>query len=589
MSNISEMAKRAATGDNAAFESFYEQTKGGVWFTCINLLKNEENAKDIMQDTYIAAFENLGTLTDFSGVQRWLNKIAANKCKNYIKSKSTSALAEDSEELLENIPDDKILPEEYVLDAAKRKIIMDIIKRSLSEEQYRTIILYYFDEMTAAEIAELMDCHEKTVLYRLKVARAKIKEEVMRYEDQNEDKLRAVVFVPTLTRLFRIEAENTPVPNVPLDLRIPPNTQNIVPSDQATAAVKTGGKAMLNSLKAKIIVGACAVAVVGGGITAGVIIAKNAKPESISATSSGGASLEQSIAHVNAPEPVLSDWEYEEIEGGVSITKYNGNLEYLVVPAKLGGEKVLEIGDGSVWDYVLHDYGEDSDITEIELPDGMTRLGYLAFAQLTKLKTVNIPDSVTSFGDGLFMGCFALESVTFPEGITELNSTFYECTSLSEFKIPESAERLYATFENCGKLTSIVIPENVTNIDAAFENCTGLTEVIFAGNKLPSIGNRTFCGCTALENIALPDGVETIDMYTFCGCTSLKKVTLPAGLEEIRESAFENCTSLTSLAIPDSVTKIDRTAFNGCTSIQVSYKGSVYDYEHLGELYELFN
>ncbi|MDE6728183.1 MAG: sigma-70 family RNA polymerase sigma factor, partial [Oscillospiraceae bacterium] len=216
MSNIRELAEKAAGGDGKAFDELYEMTKNGVWFTCKKLLKNEENAKDVMQDTYLAAFENFGSLTDFGGIQSWLNKIAANKCKNYIKSKTNIALAENSEELLENIPDDRLLPEEYVTDMAKRRIIMDIIERSLSEDQYRTIILYYLDEMTAAEIAELMDCHEKTVLYRLKVARLKIKEEVMRYEEENKDKLHGIVFVPTLTRLFRIEAENISVPNVPI-------------------------------------------------------------------------------------------------------------------------------------------------------------------------------------------------------------------------------------------------------------------------------------------------------------------------------------------------------------------------------------
>ena len=132
MSEIKELAEKAANGDRKAFDRLYEQTRSGVWFTCISLLKNEENAKDVMQETYITAFEKLGTLEDLGGIQSWLNKIAANKCKNYIRTISNSHLAENGEELLENIPDDKLIPEEYVTDMAKRKIIMDIIERSLS-------------------------------------------------------------------------------------------------------------------------------------------------------------------------------------------------------------------------------------------------------------------------------------------------------------------------------------------------------------------------------------------------------------------------------------------------------------------------
>ena len=281
MSDVKELARRAASGDQKAFEGLYEQTKSGVWFTCMGLLRNEENAKDIMQETYITALEKLSSLPNFDGIQNWLNRVAANKCRDYLRASSLRQPAEESEEMLDGIPDDALFPEEYVMDKAKRAIIMDIIENKLSEVQSRTIILYYFDELTASEIAELMDCHEKTVLYRLKTARAKIKEEVIKYEDKNKDKLHAVVPIPLLTLLLRTEAENTLVPqnivrfeNIFLESRS-------VPVNSAANAANTGGKTMLNTLKAKIIAGACAAVVVGGGVTAGVLISNNSnkKPE----------------------------------------------------------------------------------------------------------------------------------------------------------------------------------------------------------------------------------------------------------------------------------------------------------------------
>lgn len=282
MSDIKELARQAANGDKKAFESLYEQTKSGVWFTCMGLLRNEENAKDIMQDTYLTLFEKLPALTNFDGIQGWLNKVAANKCRDYLRSSSNRPTAEESEEIIENISDDALFPEEYVMDKAKRAIIMDIIENKLSEVQSRTIILYYFDELTVAEIAELTDCHEKTVQYRLKTARLKIKEEVMRYEEENKDKLYAVLPIPLLTLLLRAEADNTFVPhNIVSFERTFPNPRN-APDNSAAAAANTGGKTMLNSLKAKIIAGACAAVVVGGGVTAGVLIANNSKDNTIS-------------------------------------------------------------------------------------------------------------------------------------------------------------------------------------------------------------------------------------------------------------------------------------------------------------------
>lgn len=288
MDCMEELAIKAAKGDKAAFDRLYTLTRSGVWYTCISLLKNEENAKDIMQDTYLTAYEKLAELRNPASVQSWLNRIAANKCRNYLTAWENKAAAEDGEEILEDIPDDLLLPDEYVTDKAKRKIIMDIIRDVLSEEQYRTVVLYYFDEMNAAEIAQLMGCHEKTVLYRLKTARMKIKEGVMRYEKENKDKLYGVIPVVFLARLLKAEADNpsatVPAPDLPSPLtsqQMQPSQPSPQPNEDSfkasqkhmAKAVKNGGKRMFNSLKSKIIIGACAASVTVG--TAAAVIAVN--------------------------------------------------------------------------------------------------------------------------------------------------------------------------------------------------------------------------------------------------------------------------------------------------------------------------
>lgn len=298
MDCMEELVIKAAKGDKAAFDRLYTLTRGGVWYTCISLLKNEENAKDIMQDTYLTAYEKLAELRNPASVQSWLNRIAANKCRNYLTARENKAAAEDSEEILENIPDDLLLPDEYVTDKAKRKIIMDIIRDVLSEEQYTTVVLYYFDEMNAAEIAQLMGCHEKTVLYRLKTARMKIKEGVTRYEKENKDKLYEVIPVVFLARLLKAEADNpsatVPAPDLtsPLASQQPqpsqpsqtsqsspqPNEDSFKASQKHMAkAVKNGGKRMFDTLKSKIIIGACAAAVTVG-TTAAVIAVNSGSP-----------------------------------------------------------------------------------------------------------------------------------------------------------------------------------------------------------------------------------------------------------------------------------------------------------------------
>lgn len=462
MSDISKLAETAAKGDKSAFDSLYERTRKGVWFTCISLLRNEENAKDIMQETYITAFEKLPLLTDFGGIQSWLNKIAANKCKNYIRAKG--APIENSEELLENIPDDNLIPEEYVTDMEKRRIIADIIERSLSEAQYRTVILYYFDEMTAAEIAELMGCHEKTVLYRLKTARLKIKEEVMRYEKENNDKLHAVVPVPILTRLFRLEAENISVPNVPVRVRASSNAQNGVPSNSAASAAKQGGKKMLNSLKSKIIAGACAAVVVGGGVAAGVIISNNSnnsdkKPAaavtstaaSSSKTESAPKPAEQSQPEVSEGNSAASeansganaaegDFEYAPLKhkgnvdnDAVMITKYNGSGGRVELPSTLGGKPVKKV-DG---------FSGNKNITDVIVPEGVLYIDMLAFSRCKSLEKVELPSTLLEIGQEAFKDCEKLESINIPDSvITVYTGAFSSCDSLKKIVLPDGLQGL---------------------------------------------------------------------------------------------------------------------------------------------------
>lgn len=343
MDCMEELAVKAAKGDREAFDRLYTLTRSGVWYTCISLLKNEENAKDIMQDTYLTAYEKLAELRNPASVQSWLNRIAANKCRNYLTAWENKVATEDSEEILENIPDDLLLPDEYVTDKAKRKIIMDIIRDVLSEEQYKTVVLYYFDEMNAAEIAQLMGCHEKTVLYRLKTARTKIKEGVMRYEEENKDRLCGVIPVAFLARLLKAEADNPSVSIPAPDLTSPLTSQQLqssqptqssktsrasarsnedsfnVPQKHMAKAVKNGGKRMFDSLKSKIILGACAAAVTVGATAA--LIAVNSGSPDTQPTSVVADSTQATISETTAPPASTAPADTTQAESTDEITQ----------------------------------------------------------------------------------------------------------------------------------------------------------------------------------------------------------------------------------------------------------------------------
>lgn len=274
--NISHLVEKIKKGDNKSFEKLYKLTEREVWFTCISFLKNETTAQDIMQETYITAFLKIQSLEKSSQIRSWLNRIAVNKCKNYLKGKGEIQL---DDEIFENqaIVDERIsIPEEYISDKAKREIILSIMQEVLSDVQYQTVIMHYFNEMTVDEIAEVFECSSGTVLSRLNYSRAKMKTAIEDYENKSGDKLHGVVFVPFFTTIFREQAKSLKVPSITIKL---PNGQTLATS--ATKGFATGAKSTVSSIvkatatatvKTKVIAVVCGATILAGTSAVGISI-----------------------------------------------------------------------------------------------------------------------------------------------------------------------------------------------------------------------------------------------------------------------------------------------------------------------------
>ena len=274
--NISHLVEKIKKGDNKSFEKLYKLTEREVWFTCISFLKNETTAQDIMQETYITAFLKIQSLEKSSQIRSWLNRIAVNKSKNYLKGKGEIQL---DDEIFENqaIVDERIsIPEEYISDKAKREIILSIMQEVLSDVQYQTVIMHYFNEMTVDEIAEVFECSRGTVLSRLNYSRAKMKTAIEDYENKSGDKLHGVVFVPFFTTIFREQAKSLKVPSITIKL---PNGQTLATS--ATKGFATGAKSTVSSIvkatatatvKTKVIAVVCGATILAGTSAVGISI-----------------------------------------------------------------------------------------------------------------------------------------------------------------------------------------------------------------------------------------------------------------------------------------------------------------------------
>ena len=87
MENIQDLVARVISGDMQAFEAIYQATYRQVYYTAFSFLKNEQNTLDVMQDTYITALTHLQQLENPERIVAWLNRIAVNKCKDFLMKK----------------------------------------------------------------------------------------------------------------------------------------------------------------------------------------------------------------------------------------------------------------------------------------------------------------------------------------------------------------------------------------------------------------------------------------------------------------------------------------------------------------------
>ena len=275
MKKIKELVSSAKSGNKKSFDKLYELTHNDVWYNCLSLLKDEENAKDIMQETYITAFLKLDTLKDEEKFCGWVTTIAVNLCKKKLKGKVEYQI-DDEVLITEAETNELMLPEEYITKTEKRKVLLQIMEDTLSFNQYQTVLMFYFDEMSISEIAQGFEISEGTVKSRLNSSRAKMKTAIEDYEKKSGDKLHGVVVVPFFTTIFKEEAKSLAVPNITIKL---PNGQTLATS--ATKGIATGAKSTVSSIvkatanatvKAKVIAVVCGATILAGTSAVGISI-----------------------------------------------------------------------------------------------------------------------------------------------------------------------------------------------------------------------------------------------------------------------------------------------------------------------------
>lgn len=521
------------------FEKIYAETYKGVYFTCYSFLKNEKDAEDIAQEVYLAFLTSAGTMKTETEIKAWLATVAANKCRNLLKKKTPILVEDEVMEDLKVETNELLLPEEYVTNKVKRQIVVDIMKEELSEIQYQTVVLFYFNNLSVQEIAKIMECPTGTVTYRLSVARERIKAGIERYEKKSGDKLYSVAIVPILSLLFAQEAKAMEPANMCANILAASAKSGTV----AMRVAEQGGKAMLNFFKKKLVLWGLSLVVAIGGIAAVVAVVNN----------SANQENEERIENVQNKDD-------EDSEDGLL---GNGADNEEKTPETSWNAEAN--ADYFTWnDAYIHDWTElGMEQNAVIIPAECEGMRSNALGRQTNLEYVSFESETSPLNLGTFIDCTNLKEVHLPSKIETIPaSLFMGCISLEEIDIPDSVVQIDGfAFSNTG-IKKMTIPEGVTEISTGlFENCASLTEVNFNGNETV-IGAKAFSNCTALESITIPESVTTIGENAFKGCESLTEIRIPEGVVTIENSAFSDCDNLTAVYLPASLENVGKYVFD---------------------------
>ena len=185
---VAQYVVQMQNGDGQAFEKLYYATNQSGYFTALKILKNEDEAQDVLQDSYVTVLEKIGSIQNPESFVGWFHQIVANKAKNILAKKKPALFASDEEaqEYTAFIADEDEIwqPEKNVDEEDVRRQVMQIID-GLTDEKRTCVLLYYYNEMSVADIAQTVGASENTVKARLFQARKDIRKEVEKLGKKN--------------------------------------------------------------------------------------------------------------------------------------------------------------------------------------------------------------------------------------------------------------------------------------------------------------------------------------------------------------------------------------------------------------------
>ena len=234
----------------------------------------------------------------------------------------------------------------------------------------------------------------------------------------------------------------------------------------------------------------------------------------------------------------------------------------------------------SVTDLEPYSFGDCYALASFNIPKGITEIPAYAF-EWANITSLDIPDNITKIGEGAFGFCENVTSLTIPDSVTEIGEkAFQSCKGLKSFEVPKNVTKLSGNaFMSSGITTLTVSPENPVydsrdNCNAVIETDTDKLIIGIYGTKIPetirTIGSHAFESSHELSTLEIPVGVTTIEDYAFDECGSLANLTIPKTVKSIGKNLC--CQTRWNSDLGHSVTSVSECLTINCVENSAAHK-----------------
>jgi RNA polymerase sigma-70 factor (ECF subfamily) len=174
-----QLVTRCRAGDLDAFSQVYDRYERQIFRYAYHILGNRDDADDIKQETFVKAYQAIGSFRSESSLQTWLLRICGNLCRDKIKSWDRRKVTYDST-LRDDVlgSSDEADSPQSILERKEMTEIIFKALRGMPPAQREIIVLHEVEDMSYEEIAAVVGCSRTSIKLRIFRARKNLKERV---------------------------------------------------------------------------------------------------------------------------------------------------------------------------------------------------------------------------------------------------------------------------------------------------------------------------------------------------------------------------------------------------------------------------